>query len=311
MSPSLTRFETTTSLNRLNDTGNDDANGSQKDADDTEKKSREASCLITLFYYFQDSLLLHIDTVYTKSASKLEKQLRAFLLGLFRFRLDFYQFMDDLCLSPGMQPVMKIVMKMLFVPFILLLFGIFYYILRIWVRCQRGRSTRHLETEKKLASRLASGFILAVLFTYQKMATATFTLLNCVPVGDESVLFIDGTQSCFRPWQYAIMAYAFTSVVPFSFILMLGPPLLKRRQISLREFFLGCICPLPSSYLLAGSLPQSQALHPASSRTNGRSPQSPSGSLQRAQIEKTGWTAVLGRRPHCSQAHPLPLLYFY
>ena len=44
----------------------------------------EAGFLIIMFYYFQDALLLHIGTVYTKSVSKFEIQLKSFLLAFFR-----------------------------------------------------------------------------------------------------------------------------------------------------------------------------------------------------------------------------------
>ena len=100
--------------------------------------------------------------------------------------------------------------------------------------------------KKSFATKLSGGFTLVFLFTYQKMAVVTFTLLNCVPVGDVSVLFIDGTQICFQEWQYGVMFYAFTCVVPFSAVLLIGPPLLRHKYISLEQFFLGCLFPLPA-----------------------------------------------------------------
>jgi hypothetical protein len=38
-----------------------------------------------------------------------------------------------------------------------------------------------------LTIKLVSGFISTLLFMYQKIGTTTFTLLNCVPVGDQQV----------------------------------------------------------------------------------------------------------------------------
>ncbi len=234
----------------------DHANPSQQ----TSKKA-SGGFLIILFYYFQDALLLHVNTVYTKTVSKLQKQLKSFLLGLFRFRLDFYQFLDDVCFSHGMQPVPKTFYKALFVPFVLFLFLMFYllYKLSVYLKAhptnRSNKSSNHCtglnvptnaSSTKNLSAKLAGGFILAFLFTYQKMATTTFTLLNCVPVDNESVLFIDGTQTCFQPWQYTVMAYAFTCVMPFCIILTFGPPLLKWRYISLTQFFFGCLIPFPA-----------------------------------------------------------------
>ena len=110
----------------------------------------------------------------------------------------------------------------------------------------KRRTAKTKIRDRALSTKFAGGFILTLLFTYQKLATATFTLLNCVPVGNRSFLFIDGTEECFQGWQYSVMAYAFSSVVLFSVVLMVGPPLLKHCYISLTEFFFGCLCPLPA-----------------------------------------------------------------
>ena len=76
------------------------------------------------------------------------------------------------------------------------------------------------------------------------MGTTVFVLLNCVPVKDESVLFIDGTITCYQYWQYGVMAYAICCVTPFFLVLLVGPGLLARRRINLFEFFLACLFPL-------------------------------------------------------------------
>ena len=260
----LSRRESSTKdvMTRLTSDNGDAANITEQSipppAEDTAKRPN-GGFLITLFYYFQDALLLHISTVYTKTVSKFQKQLKSFLLGFFRFRLDFYQFMDDICLFPNLQPVPKTMYKAVFVAYIILLFGIIYTLHKCFKRYRPGIIRRlsmrgmisdsTLHSNKLFSSKLAGGFILAFLFTYQKMATTTFTLLNCVPVGNESVLFIDGTQACFQPWQYAVIAYACACVLPFSIVLMVGPPLLKNGHITLCSFFFGCTLPLPALIL--------------------------------------------------------------
>ena len=209
------------------------------------ENKREPGFIIILFYYFQDALLLHIDTVYTKTISKFQKRLKEILIGLFRFQFDIFTFFDDICMFPGLTPVTKTLFKTLFVPYVLLLFGAFYCFYRWCLTVSTSRSWFKKYGEK-LSPKLSSGFILAMLFTYQKLATTTFTLLNCVPVGNETVLFIDGTQTCFQTWQYAVMAYAFGCILPFSVILMLGPVLLNNKYITLSEFFCGCLVPFPA-----------------------------------------------------------------
>ena len=214
--------------------------------------------------------LFFVFSVYTKTVSKFQKQLKAFLVGLFRFRLDFYQFLDDVCLYPGMQPVPKTMFKALFVPYILSLLGVIFVLYTCYRLCISRKKCAKTESlslngkaaasgnklpdddgesdsddKKSFSAKLAAGFVLVFLFTYQKMAVVTFTLLNCVPIGDVSVLFIDGTLTCFQNWQYIVMSYAFTCVVPFSAVLLLGPPLLRHNYISLAQFFFGCLIPLP------------------------------------------------------------------
>jgi hypothetical protein len=92
---------------------------------------------------------------------------------------------------------------------------------------------------------LATGFVLALLFTYQKLATTSLTLLNCVTVDDGLVLFIQGTINCYQTWQIAVAVYVATCIVPFCLVVLLGPGLLKDRHISLAELFVAFIIPPP------------------------------------------------------------------
>ena len=51
------------------------------------------------------------------------------------------------------------------------------------------------------------------------------------------MLFIDATVTCYTRWQYGVLAYAMTSIIPFSFVLMLGPGLLQEGRIAVGTFF--------------------------------------------------------------------------
>ena len=63
---------------------------------------------------------------------------------------------------------------------------------------RRLRRMRQQQQQHGFAAKLSTGFVLALLFTYQKLATTSFTLLNCVPVGNRSVLFVQGTIECYQ-----------------------------------------------------------------------------------------------------------------
>jgi len=109
----------------------------------------------------------------------------------------------------------------------------------------RGSSQAQQQQQHGFFIKLSTGFVLALLFTYQKLATTSFTLLNCVPVGNRSVLFVQGTIECYQTWQYGVAVYAATCIIPFCAALLIGPGLLKDRLIGLTELFLAFLVPLP------------------------------------------------------------------
>ncbi len=210
-------------------------------------------------FTLQDAQLLHLKTVFAAEESKHQSMIKMVLSGLFKFRIEVFQFMDKLCFVKGMSPVLKLLIKAAVVPYVILLFGMMYMVYRCIVMLRpehhsasdqrKGDEDEEEEEDappkRTFSIRLSQGFVLCLLFTYQKLATTSFTLLNCVPVGDESVLFVEGTTTCYEVWQYGIMAYTGSCIVPFFMALLIGPGLLKDGLIKLPQFFLGCICPLP------------------------------------------------------------------
>lgn len=110
---------------------------------------------------------------------------------------------------------------------------------------RRESNSSNGQQKKTFRTRLSTGFVLALLFTYQILAKTSFTLLSCLPVGEVNVLFVDGMVVCYEVWQYGVMAYAASCIVPFCMILLLGPGLLKDGLISLPQFFFACMFPFP------------------------------------------------------------------
>lgn len=89
-----------------------------------------ASFLIILFYYFQDAQLLHIKTVFAVSESKSRGMIKQILSGLFKFRVELFQFMDTVCFISGITPVDKLLYKALLVPYVIIQFGVMYMVYR-------------------------------------------------------------------------------------------------------------------------------------------------------------------------------------
>jgi len=108
-----------------------------------------------------------------------------------------------------------------------------------------GANIKRRDRGGKFSLNLTTGFVLALLFTYQQLATTSLTLLNCVTVSDRLVLFIQGTIDCYKTWQFAVAIYVITCIVPFCFVILLGPGLLKDRLITVAELFVAFLLPPP------------------------------------------------------------------
>jgi len=207
-----------------------------------------ASFLIIVFFYFQDAQLLQIKTVFAATDGRLTGIFRDVLTGLFKFRIEIFQFVSRYCFLSGLTPTSKLLIRILLVPYVLIQFGIAFIVYRWLGRKRKVSESQRSETPGPtscFATRLATGFVLSLLFMYQKLATTSFTMLNCVPVENRSVLYIDGTIDCYQNWQYAVITYAITCIVPFCLVLLLGPGLLKHSYISGAQFYFACIVPLP------------------------------------------------------------------
>ena len=114
---------------------------------------------------------------------------------------------------------------------------------------------------QNLSIRLLSAFTHISLLVYSSSARLVFTLLQCVPFGDHQILFIDGTVACHHTFQYFLIAYVVLSTLPYFLVPVLGSYVLLMGLISVFQFCLGCLFPLPFScywlyLLLRKSRPQ-------------------------------------------------------
>jgi hypothetical protein len=80
---------------------------------------------------------------------------------------------------------------------------------------------------------------------YASSTQICLSLLHCVPVGDNQVLFLDGNIKCYQTFQYFILAYMISSILPFCLVPVLGSYLLKFGRIGVKQFCAACIVPLP------------------------------------------------------------------
>ncbi|CAB3993679.1 Hypothetical predicted protein [Paramuricea clavata] len=108
------------------------------------------------------------------------------------------------------------------------------------------RSDNRSSASKSLFSqRVASAFTYISLLMYASSAKLCLSLLHCVQVGDNQVLFLDGNVKCYQTFQYFLLAYLISSILPFCLVPVFGSYHLKSGRIGVRQFCAACIFPLP------------------------------------------------------------------
>ncbi len=203
------------------------------------RKDEGGIFLILLFYYFQDAAIVHFHPVYAEAADPIVALIKRFVGGLFKFQLDLMIFAGNICPFPGLTPVMKVWLKLLFIP------SLFIILVTIFVVSKAKMSKAGSRKWQILCGKASTAIMLAILFSYQKLASSAFSLVYCVPVSDHNVLFLDGSIECLQFWQIVVFIYIYLCIVPFGFYITVAPSMLQSRQLSLFQYFLGCFFPAP------------------------------------------------------------------
>ena len=115
--------------------------------------------------------------------------------------------------------------------------GVLYCLHRGAQRCRRK--------EAPTFSPYMAGILQTMLLGYKTLASVSFNLLRCVPIGSEKRLFLDGNVVCFQWWQYILIAFVFVFFVPFVFVLILGCYKLHKGSLSGAKLLFACCFPLP------------------------------------------------------------------
>ena len=107
------------------------------------------------------------------------------------------------------------------------------------------RSDQNDTATKSVLQRIASAFTYISLLMYASSTQLCLSLLHCVPVGDNQVLFLDGNIKCYQTFQYFLLGYMISSILPFCLVPVLGSYLLKFGRIGVKQFCAACMFPLP------------------------------------------------------------------
>ncbi len=208
------------------------------DAENEESQAQDGIFLILLFYYFQDAVLVHINTVYLNREDSTEGSLKEIVGGLFQFRFEVFSLLDDICAIPDFTPVDKIIFRMSFVVMVFCLCFLIYLGLKFSTVVCHAKIA-------KFQSRLVIATMFAVLFSFQSVVSTMLKLIQCISLGGKNVLLIDANNECFTAWQIGICVYLATCFIPFTLYMTLCPVMLRSNRISSGEFLIGCLVPIP------------------------------------------------------------------
>ena len=186
-----------------------------------------------LFYFYQTSNLLFIST---SARHVISKKFIEPLVGLFNFQQKLSS-SGLICPFPGLTVVTKQLFSASHVFGTLLMIGVFYAL--YWrVQTLRGQEAPSVEP-------YVGGVLQTMLLGYTTLASVSFSLLRCVPIGSEQRLFFDGNIACFQWWQYVMIVFILTFVLPFVLVLLWGSLKLYNGMLSVGEFLVACCFSLP------------------------------------------------------------------
>ena len=98
----------------------------------------------------------------------------------------------------------------------------------------------HSQTPLSLTERLYIGYYVVLTFSYEKLPSISFRLINCVEIKVSSVPYIAGDIKCYRYWQQLDICFLLFWVIPFPAAVMVAYYLLKKNKISV-WIFMTCI----------------------------------------------------------------------
>ena len=221
------------------DTNSQDDNSKFESQETVNNKESGMKYLQILFYYVQDAVLFNIK-VPVDNFSKTE----SFIVKILQFSPDalaIYQNISNICFTYGASAVSKTLMKSVFGPCVMLLLLILYLILKY----SSLFNPSCLSFYNSATTYLIQTFLLVFLMSYQQIITGAFTLVQCIQVHEDKVLYIQGNIQCYTWWQIAIKIFLALNIFPILLVLSHFPFQLKNKKISSKYFLLLCVFPIP------------------------------------------------------------------
>ena len=115
-----------------------------------------------------------------------------------------------------------------------------------------GGSQPPTNSAPSIKARIAFATVNLFLFSYVNIASVTWQMIGCIQLGNDIVMYFDGVQTCYQPWQYIFLLIMFIHVMPFFLVVVVSRSLLESDKISVTQFFLSYILPLPMLLFWSG-----------------------------------------------------------
>ncbi len=221
-----------------------DKQESDKTQDNTEEQEEEdhdgdssMKYMQILFYYIQDASLFKIKMPNMESD---QKNLVVKLIQFSPELLAAYTRLVNLCFSHDTTATTKLLFKSSFGFFVLL------FILCMYL----GQWTCSIILKKSFASfkgYLMQAFLLTLLFSYQKLVTGAFTMVQCVEIHRAYVLFTQSDIVCYTWWQIVVKLFIVLSLYPAFLVVAYAPFLVQSRRMSVKLFIFTCFFPVPTA----------------------------------------------------------------
>ena len=157
--------------------------------------------------------------------------------------LDFFNFQPSynkrgfICPFPGLTPKTKLLFKV--VPIFGTLVAIFVlYLFNLMINKFRG-------TFPHSSSSYLQASIKTLFLGYVTLAVVSISLVRCVSVGGETRWFYNGNVICYQWWQYCSFVFIGSFAIPFIFVLFWTSLAMQCGKITVKQFLLAIVFPLP------------------------------------------------------------------
>ena len=195
--------------------------------------------ILVSFYQLQSLLQVPVDD---KSQWSFTSHVSNF------FNLDIMvQRVDKYCPSKSKSAIYRDVLKNFFLPLSMVLTILTIMYIRKFCVLLKARfpknmlvNAKYFQTPLSLTERLYVGYYVVIAFSYEKLASIAFQLINCVEIEGSKVLYFAGDVECYKYWQKLDICFLVIWVIPFPAAVITGYYLLSKNKISV-WIFMACV----------------------------------------------------------------------